>query len=53
METHEIVQEKDKELYEQRTSSVRDPAKRRELKIKQYQKEKELRTKIEVSGVPI
>ncbi|THG97687.1 hypothetical protein EW026_g4363 [Hermanssonia centrifuga] len=47
LETYEVVPVREKALYEQRASSVADPAKRRELKIKQYQKEKELRVKIE------
>lgn len=46
--TYEIVPEADKVLYDRKTSSIVDPARRRELKIKQYQKEKELRAKIEV-----
>lgn len=41
------------ELYQRKTSAVGDQAKRRELKIKQYQKEKELRTKVEVRSVPL
>ena len=48
LDNYEIIPAKDKELYERKTSSVADPAKRRELKIKQYQKEKELRLTLEV-----
>ena len=48
LEGYEIVSEQDWQLYGQNASSVRDPAKRRELKIKQYQKEKEIRGRIEV-----
>ncbi|KZP21163.1 TAP42-like protein [Athelia psychrophila] len=48
LEQYEIVPAGDRELYEQRSGNVKDPAKRRELKIKQYQKEKELRTRIEI-----
>lgn len=39
------------ELYQRKTSTVGDQAKRRELKIKQYQKEKELRIKVEVRSI--
>ena len=49
LEQYEVVPTTERELYELRSGSVKDPAKRRELKIKQYQKEKELRTRIEVS----
>ena len=38
-------------MWKQRTSTVADSAKRRELKIKQYQKEKELRGRIEVRAL--
>lgn len=48
LENYGIIPESEKQLYEHKTSSVTDPAKRRELKIKQYQKEKELRLSIEV-----
>ena len=48
LEGYEIVSEQDWQLYGQNASSVRDPAKRRELKIKQYQKEKELKASLEV-----
>ncbi|OBZ65691.1 Methylenetetrahydrofolate reductase 2 [Grifola frondosa] len=47
LETHEIVPESEKVLYAQRTSSVNDPTKRRELKIRQYKQEKDIRTKID------
>lgn len=42
-----IVPESERKLYERKTSAIGDPAKRRDLKIKQYQKEKEIRAKIE------
>ncbi|KAF7965492.1 hypothetical protein HWV62_43254 [Athelia sp. TMB] len=48
LEQYEVVPAIERELYELRSGNVKDPAKRRELKIKQYQKEKELRTRIEV-----
>lgn len=51
--TYEIIPEAERALYDCKTSSVADPAKRRELKIKQYQKEKELRAKIEVCACSI
>ncbi|EKM55277.1 uncharacterized protein PHACADRAFT_120474 [Phanerochaete carnosa HHB-10118-sp] len=47
LENYEIIPTPEKELYGKKTSSMTDPAKRRELKIKQYQKEKELRGTIE------
>lgn len=47
MDRYEVIPEFERLLYEKQTSSVPDPAKRRELKIKQYKGEKELRTKIE------
>lgn len=47
LETYDIVPEAEKSLYERRASSVNDPAKRRELRIKQFQKEKELKARIE------
>lgn len=48
LENYGIIPEQEKELYERKPSSVMDPSRRRELKIKQYQKEKELRLTIEV-----
>jgi hypothetical protein len=48
LDNYEIVPATERELREKSTLDIRDPAKRRELKIKQYQKEKELRTRIEV-----
>ncbi|KAA1469425.1 TAP42-like protein [Dentipellis sp. KUC8613] len=47
LEQYNTVPETERELYGKRASVIADPAKRRETKIKQYQKEKELRTKIE------
>ncbi|TFK94812.1 TAP42-like protein [Polyporus arcularius HHB13444] len=47
LELYEIITEEDKALYGQSASSVTDPAKRRELKIKQYKREKEIKARIE------
>ncbi|TCD67275.1 hypothetical protein EIP91_000297 [Steccherinum ochraceum] len=47
LENYHIVPETEKTLYEQHASPISDPAKRRELKIKQYKQEKELKTRIE------
>jgi hypothetical protein len=48
LELYEIVPDEDKSLHTKRASSIPDPAKRRELKIKQYKKEKEIQNKIDV-----
>jgi hypothetical protein len=48
LESYEIVSEQDMVLYKQKASQFTDPARRREVKIMQYQKEKDLRTRIEV-----
>lgn len=48
LERYEIVPAAEQELYEKRASDVRDPAKRRELKINQWKKEREIRAKVEV-----
>lgn len=47
LDNYGVVPVTEKELYNPRTS-VRDMAKRRDLKIKQFQKEKDLRSRIEV-----
>ncbi|OJT02539.1 PP2A regulatory subunit TAP46 [Trametes pubescens] len=49
LEQYEIVSGEDRDLYGRPTSSLTDPAKRRELKIKQYKREKEIKAKIEVA----
>jgi immunoglobulin-binding protein 1 len=49
-DNYDILPAADRELYEKKVFVVTNPAKKRELKIKQYQKEKELRTRIEVCG---
>lgn len=48
IELYEIASESDRELHTKDASSIADPAKRRETKIKQYQFGKEIRTRIEV-----
>ncbi|KDQ61168.1 hypothetical protein JAAARDRAFT_191276 [Jaapia argillacea MUCL 33604] len=48
LERYDIVPESERSLYETHASSITDPAKRRETKIKQYKQEKEIRSKIEV-----
>lgn len=48
IENYEVVPEEELALHEKRASTISDPAKRRELKIQQYKKEKELKTRIEV-----
>ncbi|KAF8236299.1 serine/threonine protein phosphatase PP2A-associated protein [Tricholoma matsutake] len=47
LEDYEIVPEEERALYKQKASMIADPAKKREVKIKQYQKEKLLRVRIE------
>ncbi|KAG6868814.1 hypothetical protein C0993_009696 [Termitomyces sp. T159_Od127] len=47
LENYEIVPQDERRLYDRRTFTIADPAKRRELKIKQYKKEKDLKTRIE------
>lgn len=49
LDNYEIIPEDERRLYEQKTANVINPANRRELKIKQYQKEKDLRARIEVN----
>ncbi|KAK7035293.1 Type 2A phosphatase-associated protein 42 [Paramarasmius palmivorus] len=45
---YQIVPQDEIELHERKLSSIGNPAARRELKLKQYQKEKDLRARIEV-----
>ncbi|KAI0703569.1 TAP42-like protein [Cytidiella melzeri] len=47
LESYGIVDEDERRLYARRTSSVANPAQRRELKIQQFRREKELREKIQ------
>jgi len=44
---YEIIPEDEQTLYKQQTSTIVNAVKRRETKIKQYQKEKELRARID------
>lgn len=48
LEAYEIVPEDERTLYDRKPAAVTNPALRRELKIKQYQKEKDLKSRIEV-----
>ncbi|KAF8136493.1 TAP42-like family-domain-containing protein [Boletus edulis] len=48
LETYDVVPETERALYGQQSFSIRDAAKRREVKIRQYKAEKDLRTRIEV-----
>ncbi|KAI0718283.1 TAP42-like protein [Fomitopsis betulina] len=47
LETYNVIPELETDLHSQSASSVADAPKRRELKIKQYQKEKEIKTRIQ------
>ncbi|EEB96557.1 hypothetical protein MPER_04293, partial [Moniliophthora perniciosa FA553] len=47
LDNYQIIPQDEVTLYEQKSSSIANPASRRELKIKQYQKEKDLRARIE------
>jgi hypothetical protein len=50
LELYEIVSKSEHELHGKNASVIADPARRRETKIKQYQAEKEIRTRIEVNS---
>jgi hypothetical protein len=50
IELYEIVSKSERELYGKNASAITDPARRRETKIKQYQAEKEIRSRIEVNS---
>ncbi|KAG5353105.1 hypothetical protein C0989_010309 [Termitomyces sp. Mn162] len=47
LDNYEIVPHDERALYGHQASAIVDPSKRRELKIKQYQKEKDLQARIE------
>ncbi|KAJ3550974.1 hypothetical protein NMY22_g96 [Coprinellus aureogranulatus] len=47
LETYNIVPEAERELYSKHASGVRDPAKKRQLKIDQFKTEKELKARIQ------
>ena len=49
MNRYEVVPEEERMLFDRRLGDVVDYSKRRELKINQYKKEKELRGRIEVT----
>ena len=48
LELYEIVSKSEHELHGKNATAIADPARRRETKIKQYQAEKDIRTRIEV-----
>lgn len=48
LETYDIVPKTERILYGHQPTSIKDAAKRREVKIKQYKAEKDLRARIEV-----
>ncbi|KAF9483789.1 serine/threonine protein phosphatase PP2A-associated protein [Pholiota conissans] len=50
LEQYEIVPAEERTLYDRKVAQVADPAKRRDLKINQYRKEKELVAKIQASS---
>ena len=50
LESYEIVSKSEHELHGKNASAIADPARRRETKIKQYQAEKDIRTRIEVNS---
>ena len=51
IELYEIASASERELHAKNASSIADPARRRETKIKQYQAEKEIRSRIEVNNI--
>ena len=52
IELYEIASKPERELCGKNASAIADPARRRETKIKQYQAEKEIRSRIEVRQNP-
>lgn len=48
LENYDMVPESERALYGQQPSSIRDAAKRRDVKIRQYKAEKDLRSRIEL-----
>lgn len=50
LELYEIVSVSEHELHGKNASTIADPTRRRETKIKQYQAEKDIRTRIEVNS---
>jgi immunoglobulin-binding protein 1 len=51
LELYEIASKSERELYGKNVTAITDPARRRETKIKQYQAEKEIRSRIEVNKI--
>lgn len=49
LEDYGIIPDEDKKLYRMKSSNISDPAKRREVKIAQFKKEKEMKNRISVS----
>ncbi|KAF9013998.1 TAP42-like protein [Cyathus striatus] len=47
LETYEVVPEDERKLYFKSSTTIVDPGRRRELKINQYKKQKELRARID------
>ncbi|KAJ2929982.1 hypothetical protein H1R20_g7097, partial [Candolleomyces eurysporus] len=52
LENYNIVPAPERELFEKQASSIRDPAKKRELKINQFKKEKDLKNRIQANDLP-
>ena len=48
LEAYKVVSDEERDLYSKKVNEIKDPAKRRELKINQFKKEKELKGRIEV-----
>jgi len=48
LDSYDIVPQEDKELFNPKSVNFANPQKRREVKVNQYKKEKELRSRIEV-----
>ncbi|PAV23868.1 serine threonine phosphatase pp2a-associated [Pyrrhoderma noxium] len=46
LEAYKVIPEEEKKLFQQKSSSVIDPATRREIKISQFKKEKEIKNRI-------
>jgi immunoglobulin-binding protein 1 len=47
---YDIIPEDERKLYSKKSAVVRDPARKRELKIKQFKADKELRGRLEASS---
>lgn len=53
LEQYEIVPEDERALFDRKAADVTDYSKRRELKINQYRKEKDIKARIEVNLLKI